>query len=132
MIEENYNYRTSQIMLRNQFPGSGKLKIPTIPKFQSNPGDFDDLLLIGFDKTNIEDQNHLNRMVHFFLYDYKFERVWKILMQTSKSCPATARYYLPISVCIWRWLRSCSSTTPSETVGAAHTGPRKESASFLP
>lgn len=40
-------------------------------------GDFDDLLLIGFDKTHLEDQNHLNRMVHFFLYDYRFERVWK-------------------------------------------------------
>lgn len=77
MTEENYNYRTSQILLRNQFPGKGKLKIPVIPKFQPRLGDFDDLLLIGFDKTNLEDQNHLDRMVHFFLYDYRFERVWK-------------------------------------------------------
>ena len=77
MSEENYNYRTSQTLLRNQFPGKGKLKIPVIPKFQENPGDFDDLLLIGFDKTHPEDQNHLDRMVHFFLYDYRFERVWK-------------------------------------------------------
>ena len=77
MTEENYNYRTSQTLLRNQFPGKGKLKIPVIPKFQENPGDFDDLLLIGFDKTHPEDQNHLDRMVHFFLYDYRFERVWK-------------------------------------------------------
>ncbi len=75
--EENYNYRTSQTLLRNQFPGKGKLKIPIIPKFQEKPGDFDDLLLIGFDKTHLEDQNHLDRMVHFFLYDYRFERVWK-------------------------------------------------------
>lgn len=77
MTEENYNYRTSQTLLRNQFPGKGKLKIPIIPKFQESPGDFDDLLLIGFDKTHLEDQNHLDRMVHFFLYDYRFERVWK-------------------------------------------------------
>ena len=48
-----------------------------IPKFQEKPGDFDDLLLIGFDKTHLEDQTHLDRMVHFFLYDYRFERVWK-------------------------------------------------------
>ncbi len=34
-------------------------------------------MLIGFDKTHVEDQNHLDRMVHFFLYDYRFERVWK-------------------------------------------------------
>ena len=54
-----------------------KVKIPIIPKFQEKPGDFDDLLLIGFDKTHLEDQNHLDRMVHFFLYDYRFERVWK-------------------------------------------------------
>lgn len=77
MTEENYNYRTSQIMLRNQFPGKGKLQIPVIPKFQEKPNDFDDLLLIGFDKTRLEDQDHLDRMVHFFLYDYRFERVWK-------------------------------------------------------
>ena len=77
MTEENYNYRTSQALLRNQFPGSGKLKIPIIPKFETKPGDFDDLLLIGFDKTHLEDNNHLDRMVHFFLYDYRFERVWK-------------------------------------------------------
>lgn len=77
MTEENYNYRTSQALLRNQFPGKGKLQIPIIPKFEAKPGNFDDLLLIGFDKTHLEDNNHLNRMVHFFLYDYRFERVWK-------------------------------------------------------
>ena len=63
MTEENYNYRTSQALLRNQFPGNGKLKIPIIPKFQEKPGDFDDLLLIGFDKTQFEDQNHLDRTI---------------------------------------------------------------------
>lgn len=77
MTDENYNYRTSQTLLRNQFHGIGKLQIPIIPKFQEKPNDFEDLLLIGFDKTHLEDQNHLNRMVHFFLYDYRFERVWK-------------------------------------------------------
>jgi len=50
MTEENYNYRTSQSLLRNQFPGKGKLQIPIIPKFAERSGDFDDLLLIGFDK----------------------------------------------------------------------------------
>ena len=77
MTEENYNYRTSQALLRNQFPGKGKLQIPIIPKFEERPGDFNDLLLIGFDKTHLEDNNHLDRIVHFFLYDYRFERVWK-------------------------------------------------------
>ena len=77
MTEENYNYRTSQTLLRNKFPGKGKLQIPIVPRFEAKPGDFDDLLLIGFDKTHLEDNNHLDRMVHFFLYDYRFERVWK-------------------------------------------------------
>lgn len=71
MTEENYSYRTSQTLLRNQFPGKRKWEIPIIPRFESHAGDFDDLLLIGFDKTHLEDQNHLDRMVHFFLYDYE-------------------------------------------------------------
>ena len=75
ITEENYNHRTSQIMLRNQFPGDGRWSIPKIPKFQEKPGDFDDLLLIGFDKANADDRKHNDRMVHFFLYDYRFERV---------------------------------------------------------
>ena len=77
MTEENYLYRTSQTLLRNQFPGKGKLQIPVIPKFQANPDDFTNLLLLGFDKTRLEDSRYLDRMVHFFLYDYRFERVWK-------------------------------------------------------
>ena len=76
MTEENREYRTSQIMLRNQFHGKDKFKIPIIPKGNFGDKDFQNLLLIGFDRTNIRDEHHLNRMVHFFLYDYKFERIW--------------------------------------------------------
>ena len=77
MTGENYNYRTSQTLLRNQFAGKDPLQIPIIPKFQAKPDDFDDLLLIGFYNTHLVDRKHLDRMVHFFLYDYRFERVWK-------------------------------------------------------
>lgn len=77
MTEENYKYRTSPFLLRNQFEGMGKWQIPVVPKFQSREDDFTSLRLIGFDKTSLENSNHLDRMVHFFLYDYKFERVWK-------------------------------------------------------
>lgn len=45
--------------------------------FRREPDDFNDLLLIGFDKISTNDTKHFNRMVHFFLYDYKFERIWK-------------------------------------------------------
>lgn len=126
MTEENYNYRTSQTLLRNQFPGKGKLKIPIIPKFQEKPGDFDNLLLIGFDKTNLEDQNHLNRMVHFFLYDYRFERVWKNPDSDIENYLATVRYYPPILVCIWKWLPSCNYTMYFATAGVVPTGPVKD------
>lgn len=77
MTEENYLYRTSPLMLRNQFPGSGRWHIPTIPKAHFADEEFQDLRLIGYDRTKPDDERHLDRMVHFFLYDYKFERVWK-------------------------------------------------------
>ncbi len=32
MTEENYNYRTSNLFLRNQFDGNGEFDIPEIPK----------------------------------------------------------------------------------------------------
>ncbi len=32
MTEENYNYRTSEMFLRNQFKGSEKFNIPIVPK----------------------------------------------------------------------------------------------------
>ena len=77
MTEDNYNYRTSQIMLRNRFPGDGPFRIPIIPKSDFSEVEFRDLRLIGFDRTRIEDEKNLDWMVHFFLYDYKYERVWK-------------------------------------------------------
>lgn len=76
MTEENYNYRTSPMFLRNQFSGNGKWKIPAIPKFDSGLTVSDDLRLIGFDKIKSGKDEHHNRIVHFFLYDYKFEDIW--------------------------------------------------------
>lgn len=77
MTEENYQYRTGQAMLRNQFQGEGAFQIPVIPKASFEEAEFEDLLLIGFDRAKEEDEQNCGRMVHFFLYDYKFERVWK-------------------------------------------------------
>lgn len=77
MTEENYLYRTSPFMLRNQFLGSGYWRIPIIPKASFTDDEFHDLRLIGYDRTKPDDERNLDRMVHFFLYDYKFERVWK-------------------------------------------------------
>ena len=75
MTTENCKYRMG--LLKNEFDAKakGKFKIPEIPKAELSDEDFENLLLIGFDRTN--KQKDLDRMVHFFLYDYKFERVWK-------------------------------------------------------
>lgn len=75
MTEENYNYRTSDLFLRNQFDGIGEFGIPEIPKCNFSDDELENLLLIGFDKIK-SDENNFDRMVHFFLYDYKFESIW--------------------------------------------------------
>jgi hypothetical protein len=77
MIQDNYCYRTDPLFLRNQFNKAGTYGIPIIPKASFTKEDFDDLQLIGFDKIKSNAGKHANRMVHFFLYDYKFERIWK-------------------------------------------------------
>lgn len=75
MTEENYKYRTSDLFLRNQFEGTGEFNIPLIPKSNFSNEELLDLLLIGFDQIK-NDENNFDRMVHFFLYDYKFESIW--------------------------------------------------------
>ena len=79
MTLENYHYRTDPLFLRNQFDShsQGEFKIPIIPKHKLSDNDFKDLLLIGFNKTKSSDENLSDRIVHFFLYDYMFESVWK-------------------------------------------------------
>ena len=79
MTIENFNYRTDPLFLRNQFDkrAVGALKMPVIPKATFTEDDFRDLLLLGFDRAKADDTKMIDRMVHFFLYDYKFERVWK-------------------------------------------------------
>ncbi|MPM50349.1 hypothetical protein SDC9_97088 [bioreactor metagenome] len=77
MTQDNYDYRTSPLFLRNRFMGKGILKMPNVPKASLSKEDLDGLRLIGFDKVKHDKDEHYNRMVHFFLYDYKFEDVWK-------------------------------------------------------
>ena len=77
MTEENYNYRTSPMFLRNQFKGEGKWNMPIIPKTDPGLTPFDDQRLIGFDKIKTGKDEHYERIVHFFLYDYKFKDIWK-------------------------------------------------------
>ncbi len=59
----------------------------------------ENLLLIGFDKINT-DQSNYERMVHFFLYDYKFENIWKKPDEYVEKLKNTKLFYLLILVCI--------------------------------
>ena len=79
MTLENYNYRTDPLFLRNQFDekGESKYKIPNIPKAEFTDNDFEGLLLLGFDRAKADDTKYNDRIIHFFLYDYKFENIWK-------------------------------------------------------
>lgn len=77
MTPENFKYRTSPYFLRNTLYGVGRYDMPIIPKFEPNQSEFDGLRLIGFDKLKSDNGKHSDRFVHFFLYDYIFEKVWK-------------------------------------------------------
>lgn len=78
MSFENFNYRTNPLFLRNQFSDySDKFGIPIIPKSQFSSCELQDLRLIGFNQVKRDNGLHANRMVHFFLYDYLFENIWK-------------------------------------------------------
>lgn len=77
MTEENYKYRTNLLFLRNQFSHAGKYGIPRIPKSEFSREELHDLRLISFDQTKRDGGKHADRAVHFFLYDYKFEKLWE-------------------------------------------------------
>lgn len=77
MTLENFNYRTNPLFLRNQFTSSNSYGIPEIPKSEFCDDDFKDLRLLAFNNAKSDNGKHSERIVHFFLYDYNFESVWK-------------------------------------------------------
>ena len=58
------------MFLRNQFKGDGVFEIPKIEKEEI---ELENIELIGYDKLN---ENETDKIVHFFLDDYKFEAIW--------------------------------------------------------
>ena len=63
-------FRTNPMFLRNQFKGDGVFEIPKIEKEEI---ELENVELIGYDKLN---ENETDKIVHFFLDDYKFEAIW--------------------------------------------------------
>ena len=60
----------NNMFLRNDFKGKGIFEIPIIKKENVS---LKDLSLIGYDKLSTND---FDKIVHFFLDDYKFEALW--------------------------------------------------------
>jgi len=76
MTLENYNYRTDPMFLRNQFPSDNAYGIPTLPKVALTDKEQENLMLIAFNSIKSDNAQNADRFVHFFLYDYNFEKLW--------------------------------------------------------
>lgn len=63
-------FRNNPLLLRSHFPGQGFFQLPLIRK--SNI-DLKNIQLLGYDKLS---NNQYEKIVHFFLDDYKFEAIW--------------------------------------------------------
>ena len=76
MTLENFNYRTNPMFLRNQFPSDNIYGIPSLPKTALTGEEQEKLMLIAFNSLKSDSANNSDRFVHFFLYDYNFEKLW--------------------------------------------------------
>ena len=68
---KSVDFRNDPMFLRNQFARDGTFEMPVMKKTKL---DLDDIELIGYDKLN---EGQTDKIVHFFLDDYKFEVLWK-------------------------------------------------------
>lgn len=63
-------FRTDPMFLRNQCAGTGDFEMPVIRREEVA---LENVQLVGYDNLS---KRETNKMVHFFLDDYKFEAVW--------------------------------------------------------
>lgn len=78
MTLENFEYRINPLFLRHQFTDySDKFGIPIIQKPHFAQEELQHIRLLGFNRIKQDQGLHRNRIVHFFLYDYNFEKIWK-------------------------------------------------------
>lgn len=68
---KSVDFRNDPMFLRNQFVRDGTFEMPVIKKTKL---DLETIELIGYDKLN---EGQTDKIVHFFLDDYKFEILWK-------------------------------------------------------
>lgn len=68
---KSVEFRNNPMFLRNQFARDGTFEMPIIKKTKL---DLDNIAFVGYDKLN---EKETDKIVHFFLDDYKFEILWK-------------------------------------------------------
>lgn len=95
-------------LLRNGYPGCGKLGIPIIRKQEI---DLNDLKVIGIHNTKLNDEGNRNKTVHFFKCDEKYANIYN---DPQKHIPKLLQYKqvmspdlsVDISMQPWRQIES--------------------------
>ncbi len=102
-------FRNNPMFLRNQFAGEGVFEIP---KLRKDKIDLERIDLIGYDKLS---ENQTDKIVHFFLDDYKFEVMWndpeprieRLKQYTAVLSPNYSIYSeMPLSLKVYNTFRS--------------------------
>ena len=83
MITNSKSMRNSPLFMRNSFAKCGKYEIPQIIKQEI---DFNNVSLIAYSDTYSNDsEENLQKGVHFFVDDYRFEGIYKNPEKTLKK-----------------------------------------------
>ena len=80
-----------QELIRNEFKTVGNYQIPLIRKQDI---DLDTISLISFSDTKQDDKENAYKTVHFFTYDWLFEKVYD---RASESAEKLKQYYALLS-----------------------------------
>lgn len=62
-----------RLLVRNEYRGVGKYDIPIVRKQQI---DINKIKFLDYTKTKINDIENAHKTVHFFMHDWKFDRVY--------------------------------------------------------
>ena len=77
VIDKNYEdekREKKQKLVRNEFVRCGKYGIPLVRKQEI---DLDKIQLLSYLKTKDNDQENIDKTIHFFTYDWNFEKVYE-------------------------------------------------------
>ena len=105
---DSFSYRNSDLFLRNNFESDNALGIPLIHK-QGLPDE--DIKLISYSDTSYKDVKNIEKGVHFFIDDWRFEKIYdnpeKILKKIGKyKFLLTPDYSLYAEMPLWRQIEN--------------------------